>query len=116
MSYHILTIESAGTTITCKDQRVVCIDAEGRSKSVPLEDVASIVITSFKATLTNKIITEAANAGVTIVICERFRPVSLLMPANRSTDTLLTRAHTRIHARQRGLLWRKTIDAKVRNQ
>lgn len=116
MSYHILNIDSAGTTITCKDRRVVCIEADGVSRSIPMEDVASIVVTSFKTTLTNRVIVEAARSGVTIVVCDGFRPVSLLVPANRNSDTLLTRAHVRIHARQRALLWRKTIDAKVRNQ
>lgn len=116
MTYHILNIDSTGTTVTCKDRRVMCIDIDGTTRSVPLEDVASIVITSFKTTLTNRVLVEAAHAGIAIVVCDGFRPVSLVVPANRSSDTLLTRAHTRIHTRQRDLLWRRTIDAKVRNQ
>jgi len=116
MSYHILNVESAGSTITCKDRQVVCIEQDGTTRTVPLEDVGSIVVTSFKTTLTNRLLVETAKEGVAIVVCEGFQPASILLPVNRSTDTLLTRAHLSVHARQRSLLWRRTIDAKVRNQ
>lgn len=116
MSYHILNIDSVGSTITCKDQQVVCIEGDGTTRTVPLEDVGSIVVTSFKTTLTNRLLLEAAKKGVALVVCDGFQPASIVLPVNRSTDTVLTRAHLDIHARQRSLLWRRTIDAKVRNQ
>lgn len=116
MSYHILNVESVGSTITCKDRQVVCIEQNGCVRTVPLEDVGSIVVTSFKTTLTNRLLVEAAREGVTVIVCDGFRPESILLPVKRSSDTLLTRAHLSIHARQRSLLWRRTIDAKVRNQ
>lgn len=116
MSYHILNIDSADSILTCENQQIVCTDNEGTRSSVPLEDVASIVVTSFKTTLTNRLLVEAARKGVSLVVCDRFQPASILLPVDRSSDTLLTRAHLSIHARQRSLLWRRTIDAKVRNQ
>ena len=116
MSYHILNIESVGSTITCKDRQLVCVEQDGTTRTVPLEDVGSIVVTSFKTTLTSTLLVEAARQGVAVIVCDGFQPVSILLPVNRNTDTLLTRAHLAVHARQRGLLWRKTIDAKVRNQ
>lgn len=83
---------------------------------MPLEDVASIIITSFSAQIHSKLFLEAAKHGVALVICEAFKPVSLLLPANRSTDTLLTRAVIGLKESVRGALWRKTVDAKCRNQ
>jgi len=59
---------------------------------------------------------EAAREGVSLIVCDGFQPASILLPVNRSSDTLLTRAHLGVHARQRALLWRRTVDAKVRNQ
>jgi CRISPR-associated protein Cas1 len=116
MPYHILNIDSVDSTITCKDRQVVCIEKEGTMRKVPLEDVGSIVVTSFKTTLTNRLLVEAAREGVSVIVCDGFQPASILLPVNRSSDTVLTRAHLGIHARQRSLLWRRTIDAKVRNQ
>jgi CRISPR-associated protein Cas1 len=116
VSYHILNIESVGSTVTCKDRQVVCIEQDGTSRSVPIEDVGSIVVTSFKTSLTNRLLVEAARHGVAVIVCDGFQPASILLPVNRSSDTLLTRAHLGIHARQRSLLWRRTIHAKVRNQ
>ena len=51
-----------------------------------------------------------------LVICDRFNPVSLLLPANRSSDTLLTKAELALDKKKKDSLWRKTIDAKCRNQ
>ncbi len=116
MSYHVVNVDSVGCTVTCKDQQLVCISQDGDSRTVPLEDVGSIVVTSFKATLTNRLLVESAKHGITLVVCDGFKPAGIMVPVNRSSDTLLTRAHLAVHARQRGVLWRRTIDAKVRNQ
>jgi len=116
VSYHILNVESVGSTITCRDRQLVCIEHDGTTRTVPLEDVGSIVVTSFKTTLTSNLLVEAARRGVAIIVCDGFHPASIMLPVDRNTDTLLTRAHLAVHARQRGVLWRRTIDAKVRNQ
>jgi CRISP-associated protein Cas1 len=51
-----------------------------------------------------------------VILCDAFKPVSLLLPANRSTDTLLSRALLQLEPRVRDALWRRTIDAKCANQ
>lgn len=116
MSYHILSIDSPQCSLSCKDGQVTCrVDGE-EPRSVPLEDVASIIITSFSATVHSHLLLEAAKHGVALIICEAFKPVSLVLPANRSTDTLLTRAQIDLSAAERNGLWRKTIDSKCANQ
>ena len=77
-----------------------------------MEDVAAIIITSFSASIHSKLFLEAAKQGVALIICEAFKPVSLVLPANRSTDTLLTRAVLELEPRVREALWRRTVDAK----
>jgi len=116
MSYHIVNIDSPQCEVFCKKGQLVC-RAEGQpDKSLPLEDVAAIVITSFSAHLHSHLLLEAARLGVALVVCEAFKPVSLLLPANRSSDTLLTKASVALPVATSVSLWRKTVDAKCANQ
>ena len=78
--------------------------------------MASIIITSFSASIHSNLFLEAAKHGVALIICESFKPVSLVLPANRSTDTILSRAMLNLTPKARSHLWQKTIDAKCQNQ
>jgi CRISPR-associated endonuclease Cas2 len=115
MSYHIVSIDSPQCSLSCKDGQLTCKTAEGERK-LPLEDVASIIITSFSASIHSELFLEAAKHGVALIICESFKPVSLVLPANRSTDTMLSRALLNLTPKARAALWMKTIDAKCQNQ
>ena len=115
MAYHIINIDAPNCSISCRDGQLTCRTDDGERK-VPLEDVAAIVITSFNASIHSNLILEAAKHGVALIICEAFKPVSLVLPANRSTDTLLSRALLDLEPRVREALWRRTIDSKCCNQ
>ena len=91
MSYHIVSIDSPQCSLSCRDGQLTCKTAEGERK-LPLEDVASIIVTSFSASIHSELFLQAAKHGVALIICEAFKPVSLVLPANRSTDTILSRA------------------------
>jgi CRISPR-associated protein Cas1 len=117
MSYHIVSIDSPQCSLSCKDGQLTCrVDGEEGLRTIPLEDVASIIITSFSASVHSKLLIEAARHGIALILCESFQPVSILLPANRSTDTLLTRAQLDITTREKQTLWRRTVNAKVKNQ
>lgn len=116
MSYHIVSIDSPEADLTCKDGQLVCITKGAETKRLPLEDIAAIIVTSFSARIHSHLLLEVARQGVAMVICERFQPVSLLLPACRSTDTILTRKHLTLPTSVKGRLWEKTIDAKCANQ
>ncbi|MDP3070572.1 MAG: type II CRISPR-associated endonuclease Cas1 [Opitutaceae bacterium] len=115
MSYHIVSIDAPQADLTCRDGQLVCT-ADGVVKKLPLEDIASIIVTSFSARIHSHLFLEAARHGVALVICEKFQPVALLLPACRSADTLLTRRHLTLPESSRRRLWEKTIDAKCANQ
>src|ERR1051325_2999327 len=115
MSYHIVSIDSPQCSLSCKYGQLTCKSAEGEKK-LPLEDVASIIITSFSASIHSELFLQAAKHGVALIICEAFKPVSLVLPANRSTDTILSRAMLSLRPRVRAHLWQKTVDAKCQNQ
>lgn len=116
MSYHIVSIDAPQAELTCKDGKLVCTTADGLAKKLPLEDIAAIVITSFSARIHSNLFLEAARHGTSLIICERFQPVSLLLPACRAADTVLTRRHFNLPELARRRLWEKTIDAKCANQ
>jgi CRISPR-associated protein Cas1 len=115
MSYHIVSIDSPQCSLSCRDGQLTCKTAEGEKK-LPLEDVASIIITSFSASIHSELFLQAAKHGVALIICESFKPVSLVLPANRSTDTILSRALLALNESTRRQLWQKTVDAKCVNQ
>jgi len=115
MGFHIINIDSPQCSISCRDGQLTCKTTEGERK-VPLEDVASIIITSFSAQIHSHLFLEAAKHGVALIICEAFKPVSLVLPANRSTDTLLSRALLKLAEKDLARLWQATVDAKCKNQ
>lgn len=116
MSYHIVSIDSPQCSLSCKDGQLVRRAPGEADRALPLEDVASIIITSFSASIHSQLFLEAARHGVALIICEEFKPVSLVLPANRSTDTLLTRALLKLEEKVRLRMWQATIDAKCGNQ
>ena len=63
MSFHIVSIAAPQGSLSCKDGQLVCrVDGEP-VRSIPLEDVASIIITSFSASLHSHLLLEAARHG-----------------------------------------------------
>lgn len=115
MSYHIVSVDAPNCSLSCRSGQLTCRTDQGE-RTLPLEDVAAILITSFSAQIHSQLFLEAAKHGVALIICESFKPVSLVLPANRSTDTLLTRAVLDLEPRVRESLWRRTVDAKCQNQ
>jgi CRISPR-associated protein Cas1 len=115
MSFHIVTIDSPDCFLGCKNGQITC-KSGSTTRTLPIEDVASIIITGFTATIHSQLLLEAARHGVSLVFCEAYKPLSVLLPANRCTDTLLTRAQVELSNKKRSNLWSVTIDAKCTNQ
>lgn len=115
MSYHIVSIDAPRCVLSARDGQLICRSEEGERR-LPLEDVAAIIVTSFSATFHGHLLVQAAKNGVALILCETFRPASLVLPANRATDTLLTRAVLSLSAKSREQLWAQTIHSKCRNQ
>lgn len=115
MSFHIVSIDAPSCSLSCRDGQLICRTDDGERR-LPLEDVAAIIITSFSASIHSHLFLEAALHGVALILCQAFKPVALVLPANRSTDTLLSRAVLDLEPRVREALWRRTVDAKCHNQ
>ena len=115
MSYHIVHIDSPSVRLTCRNGQLVCRTDE-RENSLPMEDIASVVVSSFSATISSEVLLQASECGVAFIYCRNFKPVSLVLPANRATDTSLTRAVLKISEKTKRQLWQRTVDAKCANQ
>lgn len=115
MSFHIISIDSTTCEIACSKGQLVVRSPEGL-KTVPLEDVASIVISSFKCTLSSNFLIDAARHRIGVVLCEAYKPACLLLPADRATDTAIIRHLATLTPQLKRRLWQKTIDAKCYNQ
>ena len=116
MSYHILSIDACTCHLSCDKGQLRCVDGENPPRTIPLEDVGVVVLSSFKATLTSNLLIELARKRIGFVLCESYRPAVLLLPADRATDTALLRHLADMPARLRNRLWQKTLDAKCGNQ
>lgn len=112
MSYHIVTIDSPRCSLSCRGGQLTC-KTDDKEQRLPLEDIAAIIITSFSASIHSHLLLHAARSGVALILCEAFKPVSLVLPANRSSDTLLSRAAFTLPRKKRDGLWQKTLMQSV---
>lgn len=113
MSYHILSIDAYTCHLSCDKGQLRCADGENSPRTIPLEDVGAVVLSSFKATLTSNLLIELARKRIGFVLCESYRPAVLLLPADRSTDTGLLRHLADMPARLRNRLWQKDFGCQV---
>lgn len=116
MSHHLIDISAPSCVITCRHGQLICRPDNGPERAVPMEDVGAVLINSFSATVHSRVFLEAVRCGTIIIFCEDFKPSSLVLPANRFTDTALTRAQLGLSPAARKALWMKTVTAKCLNQ
>ena len=116
MSYHIVSIDEPECHLTSSKGQLLLTSKDGTTKSIPMEDVAALVITSFKCSLSNSLLLEAVKHRVGIVICEMYKPAAIVLPANRATDTTIIRNLANLTSQSKSRLWGKTLTAKCLNQ
>ena len=75
-------------------------------KSLPIEDISSVIVNGFDITIHKQLIVNLGTAGKPLIICEKYKPVTILLPASRSTDTLLTRNLASLSIKIRGIMER----------
>lgn len=115
MSYHIISIDTPECAVTVSKGQLLVLSGKEK-KSIPLEDVASVVITSFHCTLSGNFLIEAAKKRIGVILCELYKPIAIILPVNRGTDTTVLRNIARLSPQLKKRLWQKTVDAKCSNQ
>ena len=68
MSYHILSIDACTCHLSCDKGQLRCVDGENPPRTIPLEDVGAVVLSSFKATLTSNLLIELARKRIGFVL------------------------------------------------
>lgn len=116
MSYHVIDISTSGAQVSVKDEQLICRLPDGSMRKLPMEDVGAVLVNSFSANLHSSFLISAARYRVAVIVCDRFKPVSMVLPVQRATDTMLTRAQIEAPARLLREMWIKTVDAKCQNQ
>ena len=116
MSYHIIDISTNNVSLTAKDGQLVCRSPDDTVRKLPMEDIGAVLVNSFSVQLHSSFLIEAAKRRVAVIVCERFRPVSLVLPVQRVTDTILTRVQIQAPARLMRRMWESTVNAKCANQ
>lgn len=115
MSFHTIDINCIEGQLTFNDRQLVLKSRDGK-KSLPIEDISSVIVNGFDITIHKQLLVEMGNAGKPLIICEKYKPVSILLPASRSTDTLLTRKLATLSQKMKAALWKSLIQAKCENQ
>ena len=115
MSYHTVDVDCPLGTLTSQNSQMVLI-SEDANKSLPIEDISSVIVNGFDITIHKQLIVNLGIAGKPLIICEKYKPVSILLPTSRSTDTLLTRTLASLSIKMREALWNQLINAKCQNQ
>ena len=116
MSYHIVSVDEPECRLTSSKGQLLLTGKDGITKSIPMEDVAALVITSFKCNLTNSLLLEAVRRRIGIVLCEMFKPAAIVLPTSRATDTPIIRNLANLTSQVKNRLWGKTLTAKCLNQ
>lgn len=115
MSYHIISIDLPDCNITVRKGQL-CVYNNNTENTIPLEDVASIVITSFRCNISSNFLIEAAKKKIGVILCESYKPTSILLPTERASDTQVLRNIAQLSPQQKRRLWKKTIQTKCNNQ
>lgn len=115
MSYHIVSIDATEGILTVKDGHLRWL-AKGEERHLPIEDVGGVVLNCFSATIHHPVLAVMAKERAPLVICEKYHPVAVLLPAERSGDTHILRAYAELTPKQMKAIWSATVDAKCHNQ
>ena len=117
MSYHFVEVSTPFSRLWLKDRQLRFEQSDKVTRTLPLEDIAGIIVTSPDCTIHSSLLSACGQISIPfIVLCERYRPTSVLLPSNRATDTALMRACLSVKKNPLKNFWQKTITAKIHNQ
>lgn len=116
-----IVIEKPARLSFATDQLVVSMDADDgtrQERTVPIEDLAVLVIETPQATLTNALLAELVSRQVAVVTCnDRHMPVGLLMPLEGNTlQSARFQMQMEVSLPLKKQVWSQLIKMKLINQ
>lgn len=104
---------------TKNEQLVVTYpDKEQEVRTVPIEDIAVIVIENQQITITNGLLEKLIQRGVAVINCnQQHLPIGMFLPLNGHTEqTERFRTQMSASVPLKKNLWQQTVTAKIQNQ
>ena len=118
MSYRIVHLLRPDLRVRLRLDQLQITDKETREvQSVPLADVAVVIVAVREMVISAAALQRMAELNVPLLLCnERFEPCSLSLPYYRATNTEVLRRQVEWTADAKEALWRQIVVAKIRNQ
>lgn len=104
---------------TKNEQLVVTFpDKEQQQRTVPIEDIAVVVMENQQITITNGLLEKLVNRGIAVINCnQQHLPIGMFLPLNGHTEqTERFRNQMNASVPLKKNLWQQTITAKILNQ
>lgn len=104
---------------TKNEQLVVTYpDKEQKVRTVPIEDIAVIVMENQQITITNGLLEKLIQRGVAVINCnQQHLPIGMFLPLNGHTEqTERFRTQMSASVPLKKNLWQQTVTAKIQNQ
>jgi len=116
LAWRTILIQNAAKLALAKGQ--VQINTEAGTFTLPLEDIAVLILESPKITLSSSLLSACQDNGVGVVTCgETHMPNGLLLPFHsHSRQTRVGMMQINWSEALQKRLWQKTVIAKITNQ
>lgn len=118
MRNRILEIAESPARLRVERQQLVVQLQEGEAHSIPLDDLAVVIVAHPQVSYTQAVLTELVAHGGTLVTCDRARmPVGLLLPLDaHSTQTERFREQFSLPLPRAKRLWQQIVRGKIAMQ
>lgn len=118
MKNRIIDISEAGARLSLRNEQLVIRRDESPDATVPLEDLALLLVTHRAITLTQPLLARMSELGTVLVVCGgNHHPAGLLLPvAGHTLHTQRLRAQIAMTEPKRKRLWQSIVRAKIRAQ
>lgn len=117
MEKHILHLLNEDYYLRAHYGQLEIHKGESLIQKIPLEDIHSVVIANRKITLTGALLSEMAENGIPVILCDqRFEPSSVTLPYYRPTNTETVRAQVEASESLQTGIWKEIVKHKIQNQ
>lgn len=118
MINHVVELATRPARLSVRHRQLVIDVQEGAETSIPLAEVAVLVVAHPQITLTQPVLAGLAEAGAVCVVCDgKSRPVGTMFPLaqhHAQTERLAAQAQAPLALRQR--IWRQIVRNKIESQ
>lgn len=118
MGFYIVHLVSFDQYLSIdKDRLSIKNRKTGEKRFLPLDDIALVISATPQMTVTAKALSRLSEKKIPLLVCnEKFQPSGIVTPYHSCTQTSLLYAQTEFSPSLKKDIWRKLVQAKIRNQ